>query len=290
MNTQKNTYCRLSGGLGNQLFQIANLLDFCEKYGRIPIINIHFITQNEHQHYNINKTLYSLQKLFPKIKFESENSNIDVNIDEQNGAFKYIEHQNYYDKTILFFGYFISHKYFSEYNTIKTYINIQPNNEKLLNFDFSNLYFIHIRLGDYLTQTFCKYYNLDLKEYYIYCINKIKEENSNARFIICTNEYSQNLYNYINSFPKDNYILQDKSNDELDTIYIMSRCIGGICSNSTLSWMGTYFQENKIRETIFMPHPWIKNEQLDFTNDIMWDVYPNWATVYDTENNKILEK
>lgn len=289
MDIQNNTYCRISGGLGNQLFQIANLLDFCEKYSRIPIININFITQNEHQYYNINKTLYSLQKLFPTLQCESDKPNIDVNIDEQNGAFKYIEHKNY-NNSIFFSGYFISHKYFSKYNSIKTHINIQPNNEKLLNFDFSNLYFIHIRLGDYLTQTFSKYYCLDLKEYYNYSISKIKELNSNARFIICTNEYSQNLYNYIMNFPVNNYILQDKSNDELDTIYIMSRCIGGICSNSTLSWMGTYFQENKNKERIFIPHPWIKNEQLDFTNDILWDVYPDWATIYDTENNKILEK
>jgi hypothetical protein len=285
MDKKDNTYCLLNGGLGNQLFQIANLLDFCEKYSRIPIININFITPNLHQHYNIYKTIYSLQKLFSKIKFESENVNIDFNINEQNGAFKYNEHHNYYKKNILFSGYFISHKYFSEYNSIKTHINIQPHNQNLLNFNFSNTYFIHIRLGDYL---YDNRYKLNLTGYYIYCINKIKQLNCNAQFIICTNEYSQNLYNYINSFPKDNYILQDKSNDELDTIYIMSQCAGGICSNSTLSWMGTYFQKNKTKETIFMPHPWLKSDE--FSKEIMWDVYPDWATVYDTENNKIIEK
>jgi len=61
MDMQNNTYCRINGGLGNQLFQIANLLDFCKKYSRNPIININFITPNGHQYYNINKTLYSLK-------------------------------------------------------------------------------------------------------------------------------------------------------------------------------------------------------------------------------------
>ena len=41
---------------------------------------------------------------------------------------------------------------------------------------------------------------MNLEKYYTYCINKIKEKDEMAKFIICTNEYSENLYNYINNF------------------------------------------------------------------------------------------
>ena len=46
-------------------------------------------------------------------------------------------------------------------------INITPNDKKLLDFNFTNTYFIHIRLGDYLK---CDMYLIDLKKYYNYCI------------------------------------------------------------------------------------------------------------------------
>lgn len=57
-------------------------------------------------------------------------------------------------------------------------------------------------IGDYLHDN---RYKLNLKEFYIYCINKIKQINSNSKFIICTNEYSDNLYKiFINLIIKKN--------------------------------------------------------------------------------------
>ena len=287
--TIKIGYCKITCGLGNQLLQIATLLDYCKKYERTPIININYITTNHHQNYDKIKTINVLQKLFPNIKFDSEPINNYIELYEtQEYWYKYKKFNNYDNTNIVFDGYFFSHKYFSEYNEIYKQINITPNNEKLLYFDFHNLYFIHIRLGDYILPENIIYSGINLKEFYNFSINKIKNLNANARFIICTNEYSQNLYNYIENFPQNNfYMIQDKTNDELDTLYIMSNCNGGICANSTFSYMGTYFQKNKNKNYIFMPYPYVKNEQLGFTKELMWDVSPEWATIYNTETNEI---
>ena len=86
----------------------------------------------------------------------------------------------------------------------------------------------------------------------------------------------------------NNYIIQDSNNNALDTLYIMSSCKGGICSNSTLSWMGIYFQNKKnCKDFIFMPYPWV-NFVNEFTKDNTFNIYPKWTQIYNTLTNKIM--
>jgi hypothetical protein len=128
-----------------------------------------------------------------------------------------------------------------------------------------------------------------MKEYYNQCISKVLDTNPNARFIICTNQYDSILSNYLKSFPNNiSYKIQNAANTDIDTLYIMSRCIGGICSNSTLSYMGSVFQRTK--ESIYMPYPFAKF--IDGFNDtnIKIDMYPKWAKVYDTLQNQFMER
>ena len=85
----------------------------------------------------------------------------------------------------------------------------------------------------------------------------------------------------------------------------MSSCKGGISSNSTLSWMGLYFQTEKQKQKqkykniqqqkhednkdyIFMPYPWI-NYSEGHNEDNTRDIYPHWVQLYDTIHNKIIE-
>ena len=86
------------------------------------------------------------------------------------------------------------------------------------------------------------------------------------------------------------YKIQLPEEDEIDTLYLMSRCRGSICSNSTLSWFGSYFQSLRIlpdaRKHIYMPYPWVNKTWHGFTDENTRDIYPDWATVYDTINSK----
>ena len=282
----------IRGGLGNQIFQVLCALGYKYNYNKKLILANNLIHTNTHQHNNKEITLLTLKKIFPTIEFVNhlDTSQFYIYNEKNNEAFNYttIEKQ---DNNILLYGYFISEKYFPEsfldlcndYCIEQTPTTIKYNT---LTNNFENTYFIHIRLGDYVNHNL---YTIHLFDYYNYCINKIKEQDPLAKFIICTNEYGSNFDNYINNFPKNNdYIIQDINNDALDTLYIMSSCKGGICSNSTLSWLGSYFQKNKNKnkDFIFMPYPWI-NFINGFTHDNTSDVYPKWCQIYDTIHNNI---
>jgi len=281
----------IRGGLGNQIFQVLCALGYKYKYNSKLILANNLIDTNTHQYHNKEIILFTLKKIFPNIEFVNylDTSQFYIYNEKNSESFNYttIEKQ---DNHILLYGYFINEKYFPE-----SFLDLcndccieqTPNTIKYLNLtnNFQTTYFIHIRLGDYVNNNV---YTIHLSEYYKYCINKIKEQEPLATFIICTNEYGSNLDNYIKNFPKNNnYIIQDINNDALDTLYIMSSCKGGICSNSTLSWLGSYFQKNKNKDYIFMPYPWV-NFINGFTHDNTRDIYPKWCQIYDTINNNIL--
>jgi hypothetical protein len=286
----------IKGGIGNQIFQIACALEYSSRYNNKLILAKNLINTNKHQHNDINKTLSVIKILFPDIEIIDyiDTKSYSIYEEKMDEAFKYIDINKYFKENnkntdnILLIGYFITEKYFPS----KLLCNIVPSNMQNISntiSDFSNMYFIHIRLGDYVNS---RLHSMNLEKYYTYCINKIKEKDGMAKFIICTNEYSENLYNYINNFPKNNtYILQDSKNDEMDTLYIMSSCKGAICANSTLSWLGAYFQKdknmNKDKGFIFMPYPWINFINGYNKNNIM-DVYPKWTQVYDITTNSLM--
>ena len=275
----------IKGGLGNQIFQVLCALEYSNKTNNKLVIAKNLIDTNIHQKNDKDITILTLKMFFPTIVIVDylDTTYFYKYNEKHNEAFKY-NNIDIQEDNILLNGYFISEKYFpKEINyCLKETVNT-INYSKLTN-NFENTYFIHIRLGDYVNHNL---YNINLIEYYNYCINKIKLQDTLAKFIICTNEYGINLDNYINNFPNNNeYIIQENNNDAIDTLYIMSSCKGGICSNSTLSWLGSYFQKNKNKDYIFMPDPWI-NFINGFTHDNTSDVYPKWCQIYDTITNDI---
>jgi hypothetical protein len=81
------------------------------------------------------------------------------------------------DNTILH-GTFQSEKYFQDNISISIPL---PKDNILQDINVENLYFIQFRLDDYLNYSET---NLNLVNYYKYCINELKETNNSISFII----------------------------------------------------------------------------------------------------------
>jgi len=285
-------YVIIKGGLGNQMFQIACALQTAQKYNKTLKLNRSLIISNHHQFHDLNKTFELLKKIFINV----ETCNLDVsNIDfyifneKYESCFTYnneielfINSNN--DKNTLLQGHFINYNYIPTnfYDLVK----IQLTNNKLM-YDFENTYFVHIRLGDY-----CKIdmYLIDLVNYYYYSISRIMSLNSSAKFIICTDQRNEMFQKIIHNFPKEiKYVIQDETDTDFDTLCLMSSCCGGVCSNSTLSYMGVFFQTNKIKKYIYFPYPYVKITNRLNKDNLPLNMYPEWCTIYNTLNDSIID-
>jgi hypothetical protein len=292
---------QINGGLGNQLFKLGATISLAREYNRELIISkAHFIP-NEHQ--SANKTMKTLEKLFctPEMPLQIIDGDIPggyyVYKAGCNESFQYVDLSSRIPKDIIqsrsnlmIDGYFINPRYLpNDYPNLISITPTLPVSELIQEYgNFDNTYFIHVRLGDYVGH---ELYRISLDSYYKDCIAKIKYSSPSAQFIVCTNEYSKNLERYLEHIKQiTDYKLQSPKDDELDTLYIMSQCRGGICSNSTLSWFGSYFQNSRLnslthleaREHIYMPYPWVNKTWHGFTDENTSDIYPVWATVYNT--------
>lgn len=284
-------YIFIQGGLGNQLFQLACAMQLAEKYNKKLVLNEAAIISNPHQANNKTTTVDTLHSLFPTLPIcntKLHPYHFYIYKEENNACFSYTQDKidecfNTYTNIILH-GYFINYSYIPLHIFDK--INVIPKDKELLSFDFTNVYFIHIRLGDYLNN---KMYKINLKTYYNFCISQILSVNKDATFIICTNQYDAILESYLNELTKNiKYKVQEKDNNDIDTLYLMSSCNGGICSNSTLSFMGSLLQKNK--KNIYMPYPFVNFTNGFNENNVTIDMYPEWCSVYNTLTDTLIKK
>jgi len=255
----------LIGGFANRIFVIHAALEYAKQtHKQFVLIKKHMIND---AHEGPDLTLKSLESLLGPFEYISDNTNttnwIRVN-DPDNNAFSYKKIPTYVNQSVLFHGYFQSPKYFiSNYPTTQ----IKQKEKK------PNTYFLHIRLGDYCNH---KDYKIPLKKYYSEAIMQIMESDIQAKFLVFSNENHK-----VEKFIKDNihvpfdYTLAE-TQTAYDTLLEMASCSGAICANSSLSWMGAYYQQEP-RKNIYMPYPWMNPSK----KKTHFDLYPDWAIMID---------
>jgi hypothetical protein len=241
----------LKAGLGNQLFQLA----FLEYLSAIKYVDL-FLSQNTtiSPHSNTNY-LYSIfqnwinqWKPWETIKHHVYESSIAQHLPET-------ENTQYH-------GYFQYHQYVTDEfiqkltfptKTLSKYTGIQSK------------VFIHIRGGDYLEGSNRDIHYVKLENYYLRAIEQFPTD---TEYVVFTNDL-----NYAMSQPVLSKIKYTVINEpEIESMYLMSQCKGGICANSTFSWWGGFL--NKHRK-IILPSKWFVNAPA-----IVGDLYvPHWTVV-----------
>jgi len=246
----------LIGGLANRIYMILAGLSFAERLN----MDYYFLESeiDGDPHSDKNTMINELKILFPAIKFldKSTDTSLWKRINENDN----INLINNSDNNIILSGFFQNEeKYFNNYK-VKF---VEPINNIFKKIDTSNLFFIHFRFGDYIGTGF----ELNLIDYYKYCIKKIKNIRKNPLFFIITNDINITK-NYIqtNNLLNQNEYIMDLGKNRLDTLYYISDCKGGICSNSSFSRIGAYFIEDRNADLIFYP---IKKDN---------NIHINWLT------------
>jgi hypothetical protein len=154
--------------------------------------------------------------------------------------------------------------YFQNYNyVLPTFLEKLVFNTDCIirNPDIEDTVFLHIRGGDYLNHPV---HGIQLDGYYERAIRMFPQ---GTKFSVFTNDIE---------YSKTKGFLRDVSHtfiheSEIDSLYLMSRCKGGICANSSFSWWGAFLNRNRI---LTLPSKWFNDPEL-FTNGY----YFNEATI-----------
>ena len=247
-SNHKKLYVRLHGGLGNQLFQVSSGYGIAKKHDMILILvsdyrKESFPHQDEVDTYI--KTIFSSFRIIhrghlPEVPHYYEKDNVQ--------CFRYNESLG--EDTLYIDGYLQTDKYFKEYRQ-EILDLFKPYNLQL------DSYFIHVRRGDYVNSDL---HHIDLDDYYQRAITYLEERNPNSHYYIVSDDipYCKQyaLFEPLNkTFMEGNLAFP-----------IMTSCKGGICSNSTFSWWGSYLINRE--KMVILPKQWIQNGH---ENDIYYE-------------------
>lgn len=245
-NTRREHTPLLTGGVGNQLFQVASIYGIARKKGQILVLDPKTTEQNFHSTQNYFRTIF---KRFLQ-KEDSYNKSI-TNIISKIKMDRYQESESHhYDSKLLNSNYSRYSGYFQNYNYFDSYIDELRKLFDLPKRPETRRFFVHIRLGDYVNN---KDHYVDLTKYYQTCLEIIHKQYGDVEFCVFTNEKSHAEKYLLENLPLIGRYTFGDSN-ELVALAEMSQCaLGGICANSTFSWWGAMLNPRKTKK-IFYPN------------------------------------
>jgi hypothetical protein len=228
----------LCGGLGNQMFKMAALLHVAKRTRRTPYIQT-IENPSPHSKESYFDTIFqSFDHLYSTVR-------PSVRIPEPSMSYANWSKLLEYHVNPEMDGYFQDYRYVDEdfiqklrfpVSIVKKYPGVY------------DAVFLHIRGGDYVGNSF---HDLGLDNYYRRAIAHFPD----AHFYVVTNDLGYALSRPFLEGIKFTIIMEP----ELDTLFLMSQCAGGICANSSFSWWGAFLNPHR---KIVMPDRWYGDSSL----------------------------
>lgn len=272
---------RVTGGLGNQMFQYA-MYKSLEKKGKLVKLDSKsfYETKKEHNGYELER-IFDIKPNKPTKedleKFDENNISTLFKIKRKlfgDKKFVYDTKEYVFNKDVYKLknsylnGYWQSIKYFEGIeNDIKKDFRFKnqldnKNLEILNEIENSNSISIHIRRGDYMSpENYNMYGCIATLTYYKKAIKVIEEKVENPTFFVFSNDMDWVKKNIqINS--RVFYIDINSGNGSYKDMQLMSNCKHNIIANSSFSWWGAWLNENK-NKIVIAPKKWINREDVD---------------------------
>ena len=272
---------KLTGGLGNQMFQFAAGYSIAKKRNTELNLDLSwFNRRNLHNGFELDNVfdIYSqvnfLNRSFSFKKFNLKDLFIKIDrtyktFDEPH--FQYTSKITNIPEHCYLRGYWQSEKYFKEFtNEIKSIFTfsrpLNENNNRISQDIINNKSVsIHIRRGDFLLNKNQKH-QVDLARYYSDAIYAVSKSHTNPKFFIFTDDFD---WVSKNNLVKSNYVfvkINQGKNSFLD-MQLMSLCNVNIIANSSFSWWSAWLNNNNDK-TIFAPKKWF-NDTTIITDDLI---------------------
>lgn len=251
---------KISGGLGNQLFQYAHGRNL-ELLGKKVIFDVSF--------FHGNKSKKDTARDFKLDKF-----NLETKILFSNKNFRCL---NIFSKIKRFFGfkveeYFQNEKYFFNIASIIRREFTLRNEFSAMAKEFLNKIRIsesislHIRRGDYVSnQNANAFHGVCDLNYYRRAMTLLKEKVSHPKFFIFSDDIAWAKENFIGS----NFVFVSCPEIvDYEEMILMSNCKHNIIANSTFSWWGGWLN-NHTNKIVVAPIRWFSDSKVNAANNIV---------------------
>ncbi len=268
----------LKGGLGNQMFEYAAGYSLArDKEVECKIDLGHYKNQSEFK--NETPREFLLDFFDTPYEFASEQEIFMVKKQYSRGLLPILKLDSYLimsniikypllsriSSEVYMDGYFQNEGYFIKYERdIRKIFNLKA---RYITKDFlkmcqeikgscNNSISIHIRRGDYVTNTQAnKWHGLLSKYYYYNALEYIKEEKGIEKpYIYVFSDDSKWVRENISFDGKVTYISDDFN--PAQAIILMSKCKNNIIANSSFSWWGAWLNSNK-EKMVIAPDQWL---------------------------------
>lgn len=260
-------------GWGNQMFIVAALLGYAEKYGHIPV----FLTEPTKSKDHSKSQLRVQDFVSIPIRPELGQQPWTVLKEAPQNAFTFTE-LPFVEGNVYLDGYFQSAKYFPE----KGFLSLVPAtaelNMCLMANDWSTTFFLHIRRGDYMHPANA-HHQIPLQRYLENCFPSFTTVNKQAMCFVASDDIQWCKQMLPTCFPSSSisWLFCPAEISDAETLFWMSMCgAGGICANSTFSWWAGYFVQSGLgsqKKPLYMPYPWVLPPLPEAV-----DLYPPWCS------------
>ena len=278
---------KLIGGLGNQLFQYAVARQLAHIHNTSVLLDIHqFETYKLHKYslqpFKINASLISKKQL-EKYTQLGAMERFKAKIRKRTPARpkNFIKEKHYhFDPKILdcsdnvyLDGYWQSEKYFKNISNILkkelTPINEQTGKDKIIADQIlsSNSVSIHLRRGDYITNSRTKDYHGNCTiEYFLECIENIAGKVFDLKFFVFSDDPGWCHENLKIQYPIT-IVDHNTADYNYQDLRLMSQCKHNIIANSSFSWWGAWLNNNP-KKIVYGPKNWFNHPKND-TRDLI---------------------
>lgn len=280
---------KLTGGLGNQMFQYACAAALAERTGSEVVMDKSgFYNQPKEdtpREYDLD--IFNLEQEFlPKrIKQIPDTYPEFKKVTWEFLGYKvlrgFTERHYNFDKNVLGLenvflnGFFQSEKYFIDQQEIirrafKFKNNPSEKNAELISqMESTESVSIHVRRGDYVSNANAKkFHGLTGVPYYNRAIELINERVSNPVFYIFSDDPQWCRENII-AGSSARYIDHNVGKNSFEDMRLMSFCNHNIIANSSFSWWGAWLNENPDKYVV-APKQWFQDNSID-TSDVIPD-------------------
>lgn len=280
---------KLSGGLGNQMFQYAFGRAYSLSYDVDMKLDVTWFEKvpNTDTQRNYELDIFSLP-----VSLANSNEIRDIKgfTTFLPGIFSKLFHRKFpflsssycpescysFDPSILrcgnrvyFEGYWQSYKYFDSVRDIilKDFTYRLPMSKKTQqlekNIVQTNSVALHVRRGDYVTNAQASsYHGITSLNYYKQAIFYISKRIKNMQLFIFSDDIAW-VKEHLDTNEKIIYV--DYKKNAFEDIYLMSKCKHNIIANSSFSWWGAYLNENKSK-LVIAPKQWFTDLTIDTTD------------------------